>query len=295
MAGMLLFAGVAATDWVDGYVARRTNQVSELGKILDPVADRLAVGAGLIALMVRGALPLWAGLAVLVRDVAVLVVGAALLAGRGIRIDVRFLGKSATAHPHGRHHLHRLGQLRSAARGALPRRRLGAVRGRHRGVLRGRLVVPRRHPAGPRGHRTAAPRLTPARGGGFIAGIDTLRVADRGGTVEYPEDVRYTRQHEWARLEDGRVRVGITDYAQDALGDVVYVDLPESGTSLTADQPFGEVESTKSVSDVFAPIGGTVIGRNALLEEHPELVNEQPYGDGWLLVVEPAIPLRWRD
>jgi len=97
MAGMLLFAGVAATDWVDGFVARRTNQVSELGKILDPVADRLAIGAGLIAVMVRGALPVWAGLAVLVRDIAVLVVGAALLAGRGVRIDVRFLGKSATA------------------------------------------------------------------------------------------------------------------------------------------------------------------------------------------------------
>ena len=97
MAGMLLFAGVAATDWVDGYVARRTNQVSELGKILDPVADRLAVGAGLVAVMARGALPLWAGLAILVRDAAVLLVGAALLAGRGIRIDVRFLGKSATA------------------------------------------------------------------------------------------------------------------------------------------------------------------------------------------------------
>jgi cardiolipin synthase len=97
LAGMLLFAGVAATDWVDGTVARRTNQVSEFGRILDPVADRLAVGAGLVAVMVRGALPLWAGLAILVRDAAVLVVGAALLAGRGIRIDVRFLGKSATA------------------------------------------------------------------------------------------------------------------------------------------------------------------------------------------------------
>jgi cardiolipin synthase len=97
LAGMLLFAGVAATDWVDGYVARRTNQVSEFGKILDPVADRLAVGAGLVAVMARDALPLWAGLAILVRDGAVLVVGAALLAGRGIRIDVRFLGKSATA------------------------------------------------------------------------------------------------------------------------------------------------------------------------------------------------------
>lgn len=97
LAGMLLFAGVAATDWVDGYVARRTNQVSELGKVLDPVADRLAIAAGLIAIMIRGALPLWAGLAVILRDVAVLIVGAALLAGRGVRVDVRFLGKTATA------------------------------------------------------------------------------------------------------------------------------------------------------------------------------------------------------
>jgi glycine cleavage system H protein len=108
--------------------------------------------------------------------------------------------------------------------------------------------------------------------------------------VEYPQDVRYTRQHEWARLEGERVRVGITDYAQDALGDVVYVDLPESGASLSADRPFGEVESTKSVSEVFAPVDGTVAERNTLLEDHPELVNEQPYGDGWMLLVEPADP-----
>jgi glycine cleavage system H protein len=108
------------------------------------------------------------------------------------------------------------------------------------------------------------------------------------GTVEYPEDVRYTRQHEWARVEDGRVRVGITDYAQDALGDVVYVDLPEPGTPLVADQPFGEVESTKSVSDVYAPVAGTVIDRNPLLDDRPELVNEQPYGDGWLILVDPT-------
>ena len=108
--------------------------------------------------------------------------------------------------------------------------------------------------------------------------------------MEYPNDVRYTRQHEWARLEDGRVRIGITDYAQDALGDVVYVDLPESGTALAADRPFGEVESTKSVSEVFAPIDGTVIERNALLQDRPELVNEQPYADGWLLLADPADP-----
>jgi glycine cleavage system H protein len=106
--------------------------------------------------------------------------------------------------------------------------------------------------------------------------------------VEYPQDVRYTRQHEWARVEDGRVRVGITDYAQDALGDVVYVDLPEAGTTLAADQPFGEVESTKSVSDVYAPVAGTVVDRNPLLDERPELVNEQPYGEGWLILVDPT-------
>jgi len=109
--------------------------------------------------------------------------------------------------------------------------------------------------------------------------------------MEFPEDLRYTREHEWARDEgDGRVRVGITDFAQDALGDVVYVDVPAEGTAVTANQPFSEVESTKSVSDVYAPITGSVVERNALLEERPELVNEQPYGDGWLAVVEAADP-----
>jgi glycine cleavage system H protein len=106
--------------------------------------------------------------------------------------------------------------------------------------------------------------------------------------VEFPEDLRYTKEHEWARTEGSRVRVGITDFAQDALGDVVYVDLPEVGASVGAAQPFGEVESTKSVSDVFSPLSGTVAERNPLIEEHPELVNQQPYGDGWLVVIEPA-------
>jgi glycine cleavage system H protein len=108
--------------------------------------------------------------------------------------------------------------------------------------------------------------------------------------VEYPEDLRYSREHEWARSENGRVRVGITDFAQDALGDVVYVDLPEPGTQVTSGQAFGEVESTKSVSDVFAPVSGTIVERNAALEEHPELVNEHPYGDGWLVAIDPADP-----
>jgi glycine cleavage system H protein len=109
--------------------------------------------------------------------------------------------------------------------------------------------------------------------------------------VEYPQDLRYTKQHEWARDEgDGRIRVGITDYAQDALGDVVYVDVPETGTEVAGGRPFGEVESTKSVSDVYAPVSGTVIERNAALEDRPELVNEQPYGDGWLVVIDGADP-----
>lgn len=106
--------------------------------------------------------------------------------------------------------------------------------------------------------------------------------------MEYPDDLRYTKEHEWARTEDGGVRIGITDYAQDALGDVVYVDLPDVGSTLRANEPFGEVESTKSVSDVYSPIEGTVIERNPLIDERPELVNEQPYDDGWLVLVKPA-------
>ncbi len=109
--------------------------------------------------------------------------------------------------------------------------------------------------------------------------------------MEFPQELRYTKEHEWVRDEGGgRVRVGITDYAQDALGDVVYVDIPEPGTAVTAMQPFGEVESTKSVSDVYSPVTGTIVERNPLLDERPELVNESPYGDGWLVVAEVADP-----
>jgi glycine cleavage system H protein len=108
--------------------------------------------------------------------------------------------------------------------------------------------------------------------------------------VEFPQDLRYTKEHEWVRTEGGRLRVGITDFAQDALGDVVYVDLPEVGAEVVADQPFGEVESTKSVSDVFSPVSGTIAERNPLIDDHPELVNEQPYADGWLVTIQPSDP-----
>lgn len=102
----------------------------------------------------------------------------------------------------------------------------------------------------------------------------------------YPEDLRYTKEHEWARVEGGTVRVGITHYAQDALGDIVYVDLPSPGTEVSAGQPFGEVESTKSVSDIYSPLTGTITERNARLEESPDLVNQDPYGDGWMVLIQ---------
>ncbi len=105
--------------------------------------------------------------------------------------------------------------------------------------------------------------------------------------MDFPQDLRYTKEHEWVRDEgDGRVRVGITDYAQDALGDVVYVDVPDVGTVVATNQPFSEVESTKSVSDVYAPVSGTVVERNVALDERPEMVNDAPYGDGWLVLIQ---------
>jgi glycine cleavage system H protein len=104
---------------------------------------------------------------------------------------------------------------------------------------------------------------------------------------ETPSDCRYTKEHEWVRDDGEVVRVGITDFAQDQLGDVVYVDLPAAGSEVDKDQPFGEVESTKSVSDLYAPISGVIRERNEDLEDRPELVNEQPYGQGWMVTIEP--------
>lgn len=102
-----------------------------------------------------------------------------------------------------------------------------------------------------------------------------------------PEDLRYTKDHEWVRAEGDTVRIGVTDYAQDALGDIVFVTLPEVGAQVAAGETCGEVESTKSVSDLYAPVSGTVVERNDALDTSPELVNSDPYGDGWMLVVRP--------
>jgi glycine cleavage system H protein len=106
--------------------------------------------------------------------------------------------------------------------------------------------------------------------------------------MSVPDDLRYSSDHEWARLEDGLVRIGITDYAQDALGDVVFVQVPMVGTEVKAGERFSEVESTKSVSDIYAPITGTIVEVNTDLADEPQRMNEDPYGEGWICVLQPA-------
>lgn len=105
---------------------------------------------------------------------------------------------------------------------------------------------------------------------------------------EVPEDRGYTKEHEWAQDRDGRWVVGITAYAQDQLGDVVFVQLPDPGTQVEAGRPLGEIESTKSVSDVYSPVTGKVLEKNTEVEANPELINSDPYGTGWLVSIEPA-------
>jgi glycine cleavage system H protein len=115
--------------------------------------------------------------------------------------------------------------------------------------------------------------------------------------MNIPDELRYSSEHEWARHVEAvsvgvpsRVRVGITDFAQDALGDVVYVDLPQVGATVAASESVGELESTKSVSEMYAPISGTVVAVNELLADNPQLLNDDPYGDGWLIEIAPSDP-----
>lgn len=108
--------------------------------------------------------------------------------------------------------------------------------------------------------------------------------------MEYPEELRYSKEHEWVRVEGKRAIIGITDYAQDALGDVVYVQLPDAGLQVLANASIAEIESTKSVSEVYAPVTGTVVEVNATLDDTPEQLNTDPYGAGWIFVVELAEP-----
>lgn len=104
--------------------------------------------------------------------------------------------------------------------------------------------------------------------------------------MDIPDDLRYSEEHEWVRVEGNRVRIGITDYAQDALGDIVFIDLPEVGNEVEVGGPLGEVESTKSVSEIYAPLSGTVAAVNDALTDAPETINQDPYGEGWICEIE---------
>ncbi len=107
--------------------------------------------------------------------------------------------------------------------------------------------------------------------------------------MNYPDDLKYTEEHEWVKISDGRALIGITDFAQDALGDVVFVQLPEVGVSVLRTVGIAEVESTKSVSEIYAPLTGVIAEVNTALEETPELLNQDPYGSGWIFVLEVGV------
>ena len=110
-----------------------------------------------------------------------------------------------------------------------------------------------------------------------------------------PKDLRYTREHEWAKQEGKQIRVGITAYAQEQLGDVVFVELPKVGAKVTAKQSFGVVESVKAVSDLFAPLSGEIVEINTALPNAPQTVNQDPYGQGWMIVIAPSKPDEWSE
>ena len=112
--------------------------------------------------------------------------------------------------------------------------------------------------------------------------------------MEFPQDLRYSSEHTWTRREDDRVTVGITDFAQEELGEVLFLELPQVGRSVTAGESFGVVESVKAVPDLFAPVSGTVAEVNARLDDEPELVNSEPYGDGWMIAIEASNPDDWQ-
>ncbi|MBI5047878.1 MAG: glycine cleavage system protein GcvH [Deltaproteobacteria bacterium] len=113
--------------------------------------------------------------------------------------------------------------------------------------------------------------------------------------MEFPKDLRYTKEHEWVRVEGNIATVGITDYAQDSLGDVVYLELPGDGAAVTKDETFGVVESVKAVSDLYSPISGAVIEINDALVDSPEVINDDPYGDAWMLKVEMNTPVELKE
>lgn len=118
--------------------------------------------------------------------------------------------------------------------------------------------------------------------------LKSIELINGGITMNLPEELRYSEEHEWVKTEGDKVRIGITDFAQSELGDIVFVELPEVGDEVTADEPFGSVESVKTVSELYAPVSGKVVEVNEDLNDNPEYVNESPYENAWMIVVEPS-------
>jgi glycine cleavage system H protein len=258
-----LLAFLGATDWIDGFLARRLHQVSTVGKIIDPVADRLLVVVGLLSVAAASGVPWWFALTTLAREVIVSVL-TLVLAGLGAaRIDVLWWGKVSTF----------------ALMTAYPWFLL--TTNPHHGALAQWQHVGDRHHgsqplvAGAGGLRATRPRRAARRAPGQANLVDFL-------VMQIPSELRYSNDHEWAKADGAVVRIGITDYAQDALGDVVFVDLPKLGSTLNAGEALGEIESTKSVSEIYAPVSGTVTAVNDSLTNAPESVNADPYGVGWI-------------
>ena len=241
--------------------------VQQAGELLDPAVDRLYILAALLGLGLRGVVPWWA-VGVLVGRDLVLAVCLPLLRRRGYGPPpVVYLGKAATFLLLWTFPLLLAGLQTGLVRRPLPSdrlrlRRLGSALYLYTGALYlAQIVLALRTP---RAHR--------AREG----------LAEAPAVI--PDDLRYTDAHEWVRdLGDGKVRIGITDHAQSQLGDVVFVQLPDEGADVQAGAAVGEVESTKSVSELFAPVSGTVVAVNAALADTPELINSAPYEDGWML------------
>jgi cardiolipin synthase (CMP-forming) len=270
---VLVLALSGLTDWLDGKLARLLDQSSRLGALLDPAVDRLYTLSALLAFGVRGILPWWV-IAVLIGRDLVLASTLPVLHRYGYGpLPVHYMGKAATlcllyAFP-----LLLLAHNVHGWAGALAQAFAVAFTGWGIALYLWSGVL-----------YLVQMRLTVR-----AARVQTRDDGDVEECAVIPEDLRYTPEHEWVRLSaTGTVRVGITDYAQARLGDVVYIKLPHLGEAVVVGEPIGEVESTKSVSDVFAPVAGEVVARNDTLEDSPELVNSDPYGEGWMMEIKMA-------
>jgi cardiolipin synthase len=292
---ILAFSG--ASDWADGKIARLLDQSSRLGELLDPAVDRLYMVTVPIALGLCGILPWWIIAVLLARD-ALLAATLPVLRGRGLTaLPVTYIGKAATFALMSAFPLILLGQ---ASRIALVWGWAFLIWGLYmylwtfvlyaaQAVLVARtmpkVAARRREPLAERsGRRAGTAALRQPKPRQYAQPVTQAAEEDRTTVSEIPADLHYTAEHEWVRRTgDDTVRVGITDFAQSALGDVVFVQLPDVGVDVTAGESCGEVESTKSVSDLYAPVSAKVVAVNGDLEESPQLVNSDPYGAGWLL------------